>query len=76
MVPIISKSKCLACPSRCTKSASKETSDEQIAHKSYNGDKNLTDGGTYTLKEALNQFNSKGRPIILYIVTSAVECKL
>ena len=76
MAPIISKSKCLACPSRCTKSASKETSDEQIAHKSYNGDKNLTDGGTYTLKEALNQFNSKGRRIILYIVTSDVECKL
>ena len=75
MVPMISKSKCLACPSKCTKSASKETSDKKIAPKSFNGDsdKNLTDGGTYNLKEALNQFNSKGRSIILYIVKRAVE---
>ena len=76
MAPIISKSKCLACPSKCSKSASKETSDEQMAPKSNNGDKNLTDGGTYTLQEALNQFNSKGRSIILYIITSVVKCGL
>ena len=76
MAPIISKSKCLACPSKCSKSASKETSDEQIAPKSNNGDKNHTDGGTYNLQEALNQFNSKGRSIILYIITNAVKSGL